>query len=381
VSARDEAAPEPDRAPGAPHPRDTKRLIGQGAAEAAFLNAWGSGRPPHGWLLRGPPGVGKATLAYRIARAVLAAPEGATPATLDLDPGHPVARRVSAQSEPRLAVLRRSANPQTKRLRREIAVEDARALKGRLFQLTAADGGWRVAIVDAADDLNRESANALLKILEEPPPRCLMLLVAQAPGRLPPTIRSRCRALDLGPLSPDDLSAAVAQARDGAPETGAPVDAAALAALAGGSPGAALRLLAADGPALYARLARLLGGAPGLDRRALLGVADDAAARGDGDGRFDMTLALTATLLQRLARAGVAGPGPEAAPGEAALARRLCPDAAAARVWAEAASDAETAGARARAVNLDPAATILDIWLRIDAVAARILRRGAASSG
>ncbi len=359
----------PDRVPGAPHPVETARLIGQGAAEAGFLSAWASGRLPHGWLLRGPRGVGKATLAYRIARALLAAPDGPPPATLDVDPGHPVARRMLAGSEPRLAVLRRAWDPKAKRWGRAIAAETARALRDRLFRLTAADGGWRVAIVDAADELNPQSANALLKILEEPPPRSLLLLVAHAPGGLLPTIRSRCRTLDLAPLGPADLAAAAAQAGASVPTS----EAAALAALAGGSPGEALRLLAEDGPALYARLARLAAGAPGLDRRALVGLAEAASGR-EAEARFALTLSLTATLLRRLARAGVAGPGPEAAPGEAALARRLAPDLPRARLWADTAQAVEAQGARARAVNLDPAATLLDIWTQIDAVAARALR-------
>lgn len=367
-----DAEAPPDLCPGAPHPRETARLIGQDAAEAAFLSAWGSGRLPHGWLLRGPPGVGKATLAYRIARAVLAAPPGAAPASLDLDPDHPVARRIRAGSEPRLAVLRREVDQKSGKAGKQISAETARALRDRLFHLTAADGGWRVAIVDAADDLNPQSANALLKTLEEPPPRCLLLLVAHAPARLLPTIRSRCRTLDLAPLGPGALAQAVAQALG--ERTPPQVDAPALAALAGGSPGGALRLMAEDGPALYARLARLAQGAPGLDRRALVSLAEETAGR-EAEPRFALTLALTVTLLQRLARAGVAGPGAEAAPGEAALARRLAPDAGAARLWAETAAEAEAQGLRARAVNLDPAATILDIWARIDAAAARAVRR------
>ncbi|TVQ54630.1 MAG: DNA polymerase III subunit delta' [Rhodobacteraceae bacterium] len=356
-----DAPPEIDRVADAPHPRSAARLFGQAAAEAAFLESWASGKLPHAWLLRGPRGVGKATLAYRIARALLADP--APRETLDLDPAHPVARRVAAGSEPGLYVLRRPWDAKKKRHATVITAEAARAMERDFFRLTAADGGWRVAVVDAADDLNAESANALLKVIEEPPPQALILLVAHAAAAVLPTIRSRCRTLTLGPLAEPDFARALETA--GAPAA----EPAGLAALSGAAPGEALRLLADDGPALYADLVALAATAPGLDRRALMRLADGLGGRA-GATRFDLALRLTATLLQRLARAAALGPQPEAAPGEAAATLRLAPDAAAARRWAEAAARVEDAAARARAVNLDPAQTILDIWLEIDATAA-----------
>jgi len=321
VSAAETA--EPDRVEGAPHPRDASALFGQDGAEASFVDAWAGGRLHHAWLLRGPRGVGKATLAYRIARALLAAPAGEPPPpALGVDPGHPVARRIAAGAEPRLRVVRRPADPKTGRLRTAITVDEVRRLRD-LFTLSAADGGWRVAIVDAADEMNDAAANALLKILEEPPPKALLLLVAHAPGRLLPTIRSRCRTLDLGPLGAADLARALVAAGAEAPS-----DAAMLAALSGGAPGEALRLIAEDGVALYGRLAALLGGAPGLDRGALIRLGDEAAGRA-AQPRYDMILRLTETLLQRLARAGAAGAAGAAGPGallgeaEARLAARL----------------------------------------------------------
>jgi DNA polymerase-3 subunit delta' len=369
--------PEPDRIPGAPHPRETLRLFGQEKAESVFLEAWRAGKLHHAWLLRGPQGVGKATLAYRIARARLAAPEGdglfgpSAPDTLDVAAEDPVARRIAAQGEPRLDVVTRelatkpgsSALATPYRLRTEIVVESIRRI-GRFLHLSAADGGWRAVIVDSADEMNRSAANAFLKLLEEPPPRTLMLLVAHAPAALLPTIRSRCRALDLEPLGPDDLAAALAAAGAAAP------DPEALAALAAGSPGMALRLLEQDGPSLYARLTRLLEGAPGLDRAALNALVSEAEGR-DAAARAETIATLTILLLQRLARAGAGAPQPEAAHGETALAARLAPDLAAARRWAEAASEAQRRWTEALALNLDRGAAILDMWLRIDAVAGR----------
>jgi len=187
-----EAIPEPDRAPGAPHPRETLTLYGQHAAETAFLAAWRAGRLHHAWLLRGARGVGKATLAYRIARALLA--QDAAPQTLALAGDHPVARRVAAQSEARLKTLRRPWDAKAKRLRAMITVDEVRGLRP-FFGLSAADGGWRVAVVDAADEMNPAAANALLKMLEEPPERAMLLLVAQAPGGCcPPSARAAERS-------------------------------------------------------------------------------------------------------------------------------------------------------------------------------------------
>ena len=228
--------PEPDRVPGHPHPRETQRLFGQETAEQGFLAAWGEGRLHHAWLLRGPRGIGKATLAYRIARALIAdgpvGPDAGAPATLDAPDGCPVAARIRARSEPCLALLRRTVNEKSGKLRSQIVVDDVRAVR-RFLSLTAADGGWRVVIVDVADEMNRSAANALLKVLEEPPARTALLLVAHSPASLLATIRSRCRTLDLRPLGPADLSAALAQA-------GAPVateEAGPLALIAGGSVG------------------------------------------------------------------------------------------------------------------------------------------------
>ena len=360
--------PEPDRAPGAPHPRDTLRLRGQSRAEAAFLEAYATGRLHHGWLLTGPRGVGKATLAWRIARFLLATPEGGglfappPPTTLDIPPDHPVARRIAALSESRLFLLRRGPNDKGDALSRDITVGEVRKMKS-FFTLSAADGGRRVAIIDAADELNPAAANALLKLLEEPPAKVTMLLVAHQPARLLPTIRSRCRVLPLAPLGAQDMAAALADAGT------AGADAAALAQLAGGSVGAALRVADLDGTGLYARLVALMATLPRMDRARALALADAVAGRGN-EARFDLTLDLIDLFLARLARAGATGTAPPAAaPDEAAVIARLSPGPAHARRWADLAQSLSIRARRGRAVNLDPAALVLDMLLRIDAAA------------
>jgi DNA polymerase-3 subunit delta' len=197
----EKSPPETDKEPEAPHPRETFSFVGHDAEEQALADGLASGRMHHAWLLAGAKGLGKATLAYRFARVALgAATSGVRP--LDVDPEDRISRRVSAQSHPDLFVLRRGLNDRGKP-RREIAVDDAREL-GRFFSLAPSEGGMRVAIIDAVDDLNNNSANAILKTLEEPPARCVLLLVCHAPGATLPTIRSRCRRLALRPVS-DDL--------------------------------------------------------------------------------------------------------------------------------------------------------------------------------
>ncbi len=375
----DEALPEPDRADGAPHPRETHTLFGQGAAEAAFLDAYSTGRLHHGWLLTGPRGVGKATLAWRLARFLLAAPladesgpglfgdSPPAPATLDIPADHPVARRMLSGSEPRLFVLRRGPNEKGDRLSADIRVDEVRKLMSFLH-LSVADGGRRVIIVDAADEMNPSASNALLKALEEPPALTTFLLVSHQPSGLLPTIRSRCRELRLTPLDPEDLARALTAA--GA-ET---EDPAALTILAGGSAGAAIRLVNQDGLATYADLIGMFSTLPRLDRSRAIQIAD-SVGRGN-DGRFDLLVALLDLFLARLAHVGIAGAaGPEAARAEAALLARLCPGVAAARVWAEM---QQSLGARARqgkAVNLDPGALLLDMILKIDQTAGQLALR------
>ena len=196
-----------DRIHGMPHPREATQLIGQAAAEETLRRALAAGRMPHAWLFSGPPGVGKATLAYRLARFVLAFPDAELQATrlrdLSVDPEDQAAKLVAQGAHPDLRVLRRGFNEAGKP-RAEIAVKDARETM-RAFSASAGRGGWRVVIVDTADDLNAESANALLKTIEEPPPRSLVLLLADAPAALLPTIRSRCRRLALPALTEGEV--------------------------------------------------------------------------------------------------------------------------------------------------------------------------------
>ncbi len=366
--------PQPDRVIGALHPRDTPRLIGQDVAQQAFLDAFNAGKLHHAWMLTGPRGVGKATLAWRMARFLLATPdpdEGgmfATPAatTLDIAPDHPVARRIASGGEGGLKTITRSLNPDTKRMRKQIVVDDIRALNG-FFQMSAADGGRRVVIIDDADEMNVNAANALLKMLEEPPARATLILLSHQPSALLPTIRSRCRVLRLGTLASDQMADALAASQvqiDGDP--------AALAELSGGSVGGALRLSLMGGLQIYAELVALMASLPRMDRARAIKLAEAAAQRG-GEEKLDLLFTLIDLLLSRLARTGATGAPPqiEASPGEAQVLHRLSPNQTQGRKWAEAAHEISARAQHGLAVNLDPAALVLDTLFKMAETAPR----------
>jgi DNA polymerase III subunit delta' len=260
-----------------PHPRQTTALFGHADGERALLDAYRGGRMPHAWLIGGPRGIGKATLAYRMARFVLTHPD---PAAADVQSAkslavaaeHPVARRIAAQAQPDLLVLERTVG-ETGKMRQDIAVDDVRRSVA-FFGSTAGEGGWRIAIIDAVDELNRNGANALLKILEEPPRRALLLLVSHAEGTVLPTIRSRSRLLRLRPLSVADVARAAAA---GLGREADDPEVQSAAAIAEGSVARALALLDGSALALRQQVTDLLTNLPKVDPRALHALGDALA--------------------------------------------------------------------------------------------------------
>jgi DNA polymerase-3 subunit delta' len=300
-SAND-APPESDALPGAPHPRLTTRLIGHAAAEAAMLAAYRESRLAHAWLIGGREGVGKATLAWRFARFVLAHPDPALAAVqgardLFVAADHPAARQLAALSHPDFALARREWNAKSKGFYSEIRVEDVRDALS-MFHMSAAFGGWRVAIVDCADELNPAGANALLKMIEEPPPRALILIVAHQPGRVLPTIRSRCRRLLLDRLTQAEIEATIEglgppwDAIDPARRTQA-------AARADGSAREALRRLDPDAQDLGALIDAAIAQLPRAESRMVHRLADAVADRAAADSFAALNAALCEWLAVR----------------------------------------------------------------------------------
>jgi DNA polymerase-3 subunit delta' len=241
-----------------PEPRANPFLAGHMEAEATLARAMRGARMHHAWLITGPEGIGKATLAYRFARRLLAR---AAPQADDLamDEADPTFRRVAAASHADLLTIERVWDEKKKKRRGEIVVEDVRRVS-TFLHLTAAEGGWRVVVLDGAEDMNRSAANALLKVLEEPPARAILLLVCAAPGRLLPTLRSRCRRLRLSELAAADVDDVLARAFPAM----APAERARAAGLAEGSPGRAIALASGGGIAAAEIVAGVLGKVPDL---------------------------------------------------------------------------------------------------------------------
>ena len=299
-------APEPndsDRIEGFSHPRETFALLGQDAALVRAARALRAGRPPSAWLITGAPGVGKATLAYRIARYLLAhAATDAGPEDLSVAEDNGAARQVMAQSHPGLLVLKRAINPKTGKLMTVLSVDEIRRLAD-FFGMTSGAGGWRVAIVDTADDMNDNAANALLKMLEEPPANAMLLLLSNTPGRLLPTIRSRCQRLDLRPLDDATLDKALARHLPHMPAA----ERAALVRLSGGSIGAALTLATGEGATLAQEADRLIEHARDPDVLALMTLGDRLFRMQDGLEQFGQFL--TETLADRIRAKAHGGAG------------------------------------------------------------------------
>ena len=360
-----EAAPEADRLGDYPHPRHTHRLHGHKDAEAMLAGAFASGQMHHAWLIKGTEGIGKATLAYRFAKFALAHPmeRDRLGSSLDIAGDTTAARQVAALSHPGLLVLRRPWQHKEKRFAASIPVDEVRRLRG-FMSMSAEEAAWRVVIVDSADDLAGPAANALLKSLEEPPARLLFLLISCEPGRLLPTIRSRCRTIALQKLGETDLKRAVSDAIaaiDG--EQIADNQWPKLASLADGSVRRALTLGGSDGLKIYDRIEALLSLMPKVDWTLAHALSDElgaAAAEQKYEAFFDLLL----DILARTIRVAAIGE-PDS---RLAFAARLIPPgrlATFADVWETTVRDR----AEVQTLNLDRKTLILETISRLASAA------------
>lgn len=323
-----------DEIAGSLPPRQTSTLLGQQDAEEVFLRAIQARRLPHAWLVTGPRGIGKATLAYRVVRHLFAASLDDASATtglfgelpaisslsftgLEVTPEHSIFQQIASGSFPDLRILERTADREG-RLKREISVEDVRQLTSFLH-MTATNGSWRAGIIDPVDELTQQAANALLKILEEPPEQTLLILVSHNPGRLLPTLRSRCRQLSLPPLDAEVVEQLLANHLPELPES----DRTALAYLSEGSIGRALDLHEAGGLELYGQLVEMIGQLPQIDSEKLHEIGDILAR--DNQGNLFRTMTdLLLWWLGRLVRTRAVNELPkEILPGEGEVMGRL----------------------------------------------------------
>ncbi|WP_445678469.1 DNA polymerase III subunit delta' [Radicibacter daui] len=315
-----------------PEPRANPDLQGHEGAEAQLLAAFAGGRPHHAWLLTGPAGIGKATLAFRLARHLLANPPqkdagpslfGDAPAaeptqSLYLAPDAPVFQRVVSRGHLDLLVVEREFDEKRGRLRGEITVEAARRI-GPFLTQTAAEGGWRIVVIDGAEHMNRSAANAILKLLEEPPAGAILLLVSHNPARLLPTIRSRCRTLALAPLEEDIVAKLLASAE---PDLDAATRGA-LVRLADGSIGRALMLQQNGGLELYGELVALMREFPEASISSIHALAE-RLGRATEENAYRTTCELMEWWLARFMRGLATGIAPRAiVEGEQAAIARL----------------------------------------------------------
>jgi DNA polymerase III subunit delta' len=349
-------------------PRANPQLVGHDSAERELRRLCEAGRLPHAILLSGPRGIGKATLAFRLARFLLAKSDdmlgGPAEGGLAVDPNSSVFHRVASGGHADLLTVERAYDPRRRRLRSEIIVDDTREIVG-FFRLTAAEEGWRIVVVDGAEELNRNAANALLKILEEPPRRGLLLLVSHSPGRLLPTVLSRCRRLSLAALAPPLMLRLLSQYR---PQLAAS-EAEAIAKLADGSIGRAIELADAGGLALYRSVLDLLSQIPRMDIAQLYAFAD-RLARPEAEDAYranaELLLQFLARMAARAARPEVDGDGLLAAEGE--LMQRLAGTANPAR-WADLRDEIDHGFVNTDQLNLDRKQALLSAFFAIEEMA------------
>ena len=351
-------------------PRQNQELIGLAEAEQEFMHVFRAGCLHHAWLICGPRGIGKATLAYRMARYILAqkpqqedgfgqsldshdsndgikSQETNSP-SLFLNAEHPVFRRIASGSHADFLSIERSEDEKSKKVRKEIIVNDVRSI-GYFLRKTPAEGGWRVVLVDAADELNTNASNALLKVLEEPPKKALLILVAHNSGRLLPTIRSRCRQLHIKPLNSNIVTSFIQRH---APETNED-ELERIASVSGGSIGEALRLLESDGLEIYRSVNALLLNLPNLDIPMLHKLGDQVAKDATGETFHKLLLILNHWLTETAKNKAILG---------------ACYDQDVTK-WTDIWEETNNLFRKAENVNLDRKQVTLNTFLEIAAVA------------
>jgi DNA polymerase-3 subunit delta' len=356
-------------------PQQTDDLFGHKTAENSFLDAFNSDRIHHAWLIAGPKGIGKATFAWRCAKFLLAKGGGDNTgpdmlgdlpnhSSLDVDPAEPVIQRIKAGGHGGVVLLERTENPKTGKLRKDIVIDDVRNLIG-FFGQTNTEGGWRVAIIDAVDEMNTNAANALLKLLEEPPAKSILLLVAHSPGRLLPTIRSRCRQLSLSPLDKEDITNLIRNKYPELPEE----ETTEVCNLAEGAPGKAISLIESNGLATIRKLDSLLSQVPNTDISQLHAISAELGGV-KADQEYRLFVEMFQIRLQNIILHASGAASSETAQNETSLLLSRISTLSGVDNWLELWEKTRELITRADAVNLDRKQVIISLFSNLRALAA-----------
>ncbi len=362
---------EPDRLQDFSHPREVSHFIGHAEQTRNLVAALSSNRFPHAWIFSGPAGIGKATLAYRLARTILKHPPGSNSGdiynqtNLEIAKDDIIFQQVAARSHPGLKTIKRPWNHRLKRLKTEIPVDEIRGLHA-LFQNTTVDGGWRIALIDSADEMNRNAANALLKMLEEPPANSVIILISHQPARLLPTIRSRCRMLQFNPLDEkhvaqivdEQLGSNINLTRD---------ERATIARLAGGSAGKALQLASGAGLKAHESLIFLLESLPQLNSAKAHEIAERLSRR-DARDEYLFFRQLLSEWLNGFVRFCTTGEGDHLPSREFDLCQRLG-SGVNLEPWLEVWEKTQTSFAQADILNLDKRQLLLTVFFQLETAA------------
>lgn len=360
--------PQSDKQPDACHPRETLEIFGQNLAEQRFLNAFNNNNLHHAWLISGSNGIGKATLAWRIARFLFSNQSNSsnelfkleTPSSsLDIDYSHPINPRLRALSEPNLFLLRRLYDEEKKRFRNNITVDQVRKLN-HFFALSSTDKKRRIIIIDSVDDLNNSSANALLKSLEEPPKDCVFLLISHRPAALLPTIKSRCIELRCQKLNSKDMYKALNTSKidiDTLSEG--------LINLSDGSVGNAIRLSNYNALSIYKSIVEIVETFPNLNGNLALALSERAAKKGD-DQILNIIVELIELVISRLAYSGLGQLSEELIQNEKIILTKVSNTNEHAKSWADLVGELRKKINYAITVNIDPGTLILDTLFKMN---------------
>ena len=361
-----------DKIAGAPHPMLANEIIGHSSQKLSFLSSFASNRLPQCWLLVGEMGIGKASFAWLIAKFLLTTKYQPTDLKIDLNETNinsilepqsgSTLNRIISGSEQRVYIVRRGYNEKRKAFFKNISIEDVRKLQS-YCSLSIADGGKRIIIIDTADDLNKSSSNALLKLLEEPPKNTIFLLISHQPNLLLPTIKSRCQKLSFSNLDQTDLGA-VLTAIGCKIE---PSDEVSLSILSKGSAGAACRLINSNSINLYRDILNIASSLPNLNTNKILQLSQNYFAKAK-PSEFEIFIEMMQHFFSRLCKTGVMQKPvlPSVTDNEAKIMKSLCPNLKSARLWSEAANISLAKLNKGYLLNIDIESLILDAFIYLE---------------